>query len=77
MCYFYFKKMQCFKLTRRRAHPVGAKARIAANKSDIVSPHTTNKIVMIAMKARNRSTLRILSMSRNLVLNVGLSIDTT
>lgn len=76
MCSFYFKKMQCFKLTRRKAHPVGVKARIAANKSDIVSPHTTNKTVMTDMKPRNRSALRILNMSWKSVPNLRLPIDT-
>lgn len=42
---------------------MGVKARIAANKSDTVSPHTTNKIVMTDVKLRNKSTLRILNMS--------------
>ena len=63
-------------LTRTMAHPVGKKARIAANKSDIVRPHTTNKTVMTDMKPRNRSALRILNMSWKSVPNLRLPMDT-
>lgn len=55
--------MRNFKLTRTKAHPVGVKARIAANKSDKVSPHTTNKTVMTDMKPRKRRAFRILNIS--------------
>jgi len=40
-------------------HPEGMKAIMAANKSDMVSPHTTNNTVMTDKKARKRSALRI------------------
>lgn len=50
-------------LTRIIAHPVGAKARIAANTSLTVSPHTKNKIVVTVTKPKNKSTLTILNMS--------------
>ena len=58
---FHVKNMQNFKLTRRRAHPVGVKARIAANKSDIVSLCKTKRKIMTDMKPRNKGALRILN----------------
>lgn len=50
-------------LTRIIAHPVGAKARIAANKSLTVRPNTRNKITVTVTKPKNRSTFTILNMS--------------
>lgn len=65
-----------FILTRRRDHPVGRKARMAANKSEMVRPHTTNKTVMTDMNPRNRSALSILNMSWKSVPNLRLPIET-
>lgn len=50
-------------LTKRKAHPVGAKARRAANMSVIVSPHTRNKMVITVTNPKNKSTFTILNMS--------------
>lgn len=50
-------------VTRIMAHPEGMKARMAANKSDTVSAHTTNNTVMTDKKPRKRSALRIRNMS--------------
>lgn len=74
--HFRIGKVQKRKLTRRRAHPVGMKARTAANKSDTVRLHTTNNTVMTDMKPRNRSPLRILNISWKSVPNLRLPIDT-
>lgn len=68
--------MRGVKLTRIMAQPVGKKARMAANKSDIVRPQTTNKTVMTDMKPRNKSALRILNMSWKSVPNLRLPMDT-
>lgn len=64
------------KLTRTMAHPVGKNARIAANKSDTVRPHTTNKTVMTDMKPRKRRAFSILNMSWKSVPNFRLPMDT-
>jgi len=45
------------------AHPEGMKAIMAANKSDMVSPHTTNNTVMTDKKPRKRRAFRIRNMS--------------
>jgi len=50
-------------LTKSRAHPVGKKARIDTNRSDMVRPHTTNNTVITDTKPRNKSPLRILNIS--------------
>ena len=42
-----------------RAHPVGVKARMAANKYDIVSMCKTKRVVTTDMKPRNKNALRI------------------
>jgi len=44
------------------AHPEGMKEIMAASKSDMVSPYTTNNTVMTAKKPRKRSALRIRNM---------------
>ena len=64
------KKINNTKLTRRKAHPVGKKARMAANISDMVRPYTTNKTVMANMKLRTNIRLRM-KMSPNLRLLMG------
>lgn len=43
--------------------PVGTKARMAANRSLMVRPQTTNNTVMTDTNPRNRSAFRILNMS--------------
>lgn len=45
------------------AHPVGKKARMEENRSEIVRPQTTNNMVMTDKKPRKRSALRILNMT--------------
>lgn len=55
---------------------MGMKARMAANKSDMVRPYTTNKTVMTDMNPRNKSALSILNISWKSVPNLRLSIET-
>lgn len=50
-------------LTRIRAHPVGMKAKIAANISLKARPTTTNNTVMTDTNPRNKSAFRILNIS--------------
>lgn len=75
LCPNYYKP-HSYQLTRRRAQPVGMKARKEANMSLIVRPQTTNRTVMTDRKPRNRSALRILNMSWKSVPNLRLPIET-
>ena len=45
------------------AQPVGAKARIAANRSLMERPQTTNKTVITDTNPRNNRAFKILNMS--------------
>ena len=63
------------KLTRRRAHPVGKKARTAANKSDIVRPYALAKTIVMAKEARKRNALSILNASRSSMPSIRLPTD--